>query len=76
MNLTPWYPPHLKPVRVGVYQAIPKHVPDCRVYSYWNGFKWFWDSWTVDGARLNRNVSMHQDKRWRGMVKPTIARSL
>jgi hypothetical protein len=77
MQLTKWYPPHIKPVRVGVYQAIPKGIrSECPIYSYWNGLKWCWDSWKVDGARTHRNVSPRQNRRWRGMVKPTVARSL
>jgi hypothetical protein len=45
-TLTPWFPPHVKPVRVGVYQVEddriePKILENIRpIFSYWNGQNW------------------------------------
>ena len=38
MKLTDWFPPEVKPVRVGVYQRdYQDDFPEIPSYSYWNG---------------------------------------
>ena len=39
-HLTEWYPPHIKPVRVGVYNASKEKVD-------WNFRKWMGNAWSV-----------------------------
>lgn len=63
-KLTPWYPPHVKPVRVGLYQATvferaPTHDAP---YMYWDGKQWM--NPYNDGMRC-----MAQDRAWRGLAR-------
>jgi len=66
-TLTPWYPPHIKPVRVGVYET------DTRIgrYQHWNGQ--FWGPYDPDArtAWLWKHArSGRQSPRWRGLAHP------
>jgi hypothetical protein len=61
MNVTPWFPPHIKPVRVGEYE-IESVYADLGKTSFkapWDGT--FWHS--KEGYRL-----AEQDRRWRGLA--------
>ena len=66
MKLTPWYPPHIKPVRVGVYETLRKGC-----FQYWNGEWWgYWSSTKKDAFGLNGGKSVFQHPRWRGLAHP------
>ena len=69
MKLTPTFPGHIKPVRVGIYQR-----KDCATwgYAYWSGSQWSADWLSARKAYLNRDyVSFCQQLPWRGLaVKP------
>jgi len=69
MKLTKWYPGHIKPVRVGVYQKhIDFNVP--YFYSYWDGEFWGLISGTPSGAKKWRDLaSRAQNYFWRGVAK-------
>lgn len=71
MKLTPIFPAHIKPVRVGVYKVtgfIPEMPPS--YYSYWNGKRWSVYLYTVADAFHNRSTrSAIQNKRWQGVLK-------
>ena len=58
MKLTPWYPPEVKPVRVGWY--------DCEVCTenrhLWDG--WCWKSSKYSHGQLTVGF------RWRGLAEP------
>jgi len=58
MKKTNWYPPHIKPVRVGLYEV---GRDDFHIYAYWSGKCW----------RLSLNQTMKhiaQDLSWRGLT--------
>lgn len=46
-ELTPWFPPDIKPVRPGIYQTTVKFrsdgAPYWLVYAIWTGIEWFFD---------------------------------
>jgi hypothetical protein len=70
-KLTPWYPGHIKPVHIGVYQqkdGFGKVVG----YQYWNGQRWgLWGS-TIESALFQYEVSAGdrwQNDSWRGLTK-------
>ncbi len=70
-NLTDWYPPHIKPVRVGVYIAS-KNGSNSRVLRYWNGRIW---SWSWDASTSQESVKTLKNLRaldqnmihWKGL---------
>ena len=47
-QLTPWYPPHIKPVRAGVYNA--SIFKDEEMLRYWDGKNWSW-AWTIGASK-------------------------
>jgi hypothetical protein len=58
MNKTNWYPPHIKPVRMGLYEVGRE---DMWVLAYWCG-KYWW-------ASLNRQFKWNnQHLSWRGLT--------
>lgn len=69
-KLTPWFPPSVKPARVGVYSVVSAALP-AKGYSFWNGERW---SAQVDkasaAAKLKCIRAIYQDKLWRGLAKP------
>ena len=65
MKLTPWFPPEVKPVRVGVYDFGAW-------YRFWNGSDWKQGTSSVEGAYLLRHgpvskIANHQQ--WRGLAE-------
>ena len=44
MRLTPWYPAHTRPVRVGVYNA--SQFFNEHIYRYWDGEWWSYCDYT------------------------------
>lgn len=72
MRLTDWYPPHIKPARVGVYSTLHDgHYG----FSYWNGSRWGGQWQTAEKAAENKEHALaDQRKTWRGVARPTITR--
>ena len=69
MKLTQWFPGDVKPVHIGVYERRLKFKPDV-YYSQWDGEKWLWLHWTVEGAAASAGVhSAYQSLPWRGVLK-------
>jgi hypothetical protein len=65
MRFSPWFPPEIKPVHVGVYQ-----VWNSRIYAYWNGKKWCWAMRSVNEAKSFRITDgADQYKEWRGLAE-------
>lgn len=64
MTLTNWYPSHIKPARIGVYQIL---MGGSIVYSRWNGEKWEQVSRHLSLASQPSSYSMSQEKIWRGV---------
>ena len=71
MKLTPIFPPHIKPVRVGVYKTTvydPEERPD--LFSYWNGKWWGFACYTQKEAIDVRSMkSGYQNKSWQGVAR-------
>jgi len=58
MNKTNWYPPHIKPVRVGLYEV---GSDDIHVYAYWCGKFW--------RLSLDKRITWaNQHLSWRGLT--------
>jgi hypothetical protein len=64
-KLTPWFPPEVKPVYVGVYRT--KFFANYSGYSYWNGSAWSFEWDSVE--EVSRMEIGNQDKSWRGLAK-------
>lgn len=69
MKKTPWFPGHVKPARVGVYE---RKWPDGeRVWSVWNGRHWG-HSFILTERRVDEcrflGIGMAQDIPWRGLT--------
>jgi hypothetical protein len=68
-ELTDWFPPEIKPVRIGVYQ---RQFSNYSSYSWWNGKHFsigreFPSALDIHSAQ----ESVFQNKPWRGLsVKP------
>lgn len=68
-RLTDWYPPSIKPARVGVYQRDMRGTGNGQ-YSHWDGM--FWGGWggSIEIAARNAGgISSVQDANWRGLAK-------
>ena len=68
-KMTNWFPPHIKPVREGVYEIkYTSKVAYSGMYATWNGFRWsigsynLWDHYHTD-------FDSNQNKYWRGFTK-------
>jgi hypothetical protein len=72
---TPWFPGHIKPVRVGVYQQRLSNNPDaCIGYQYWDGGLWWWWRENPNDAYRSRMSDIYpihkfQNDSWRGLTK-------
>lgn len=63
-RLTETFPPHIKPVRKGVYKI------SSLLYAYWNGHWWGLQSASVSSAYYRRGMqSGCQSKWWQGRLK-------
>lgn len=73
MQLTEWYPPHIKPIRRGVYLTMvkPNAVHDRGFwFQYWTGTYWQIRSDTITGSyALKAYRSGYQDVYWKGIEK-------
>jgi hypothetical protein len=66
MDRTPWYPAHIKPVRVGWYEIGCDYTQDV-VMMFWDGgLLW----WTGRDGGVSCGPLVPGDK-WRGLTKPT-----
>lgn len=73
-KLTPWFPPHIKPVRVGWYNASAYRKT--HIIRYWNGQRWS-EFATLTGlgdteqlTRAKRVNACRGDIEWRGLASP------
>lgn len=73
MTKTNWYPPHIKPTRVGVYQIKDGMFDDDDWYSFWDGLKWCYTTRSVDAAFNERmcKTELRQEQHWRGVTEQT-----
>jgi hypothetical protein len=64
-ELTPWFPPHIKPVRPGVYIAS---VAKQEFYRRWTGKYWCYGAYDIALARtLKRKWPDNFPPNWRGL---------
>jgi len=74
MKLTSWYPPRIKPVRVGVYKTQLTQLTHSNNIDHFTGFsKWDGERWS-DTRRSVKAASIcdiegMQTKTWCGLVK-------
>lgn len=70
-ELTPWYPPEVKPVRVGAYLIRSSEVV---WYRWWNGKKWGLGGHTpMQAYRMRRSKALNREWRGRRLVqRPAI----
>lgn len=71
-RVTPWYPPEIEPVRVGVYERDNSQHAMAGRFSYWNGQVWCGWGGTVSIAHWNgkrNHVSSAQHLPWRGLAR-------
>ena len=71
MKLTPIFPAHIKPVRVGVYKTGASGERGKLIWwSYWDGKRWGWhcDSWE-EAKHDGQWFFADQEKRWQGILK-------
>lgn len=65
-KLTRWFPGHIKPVHVGVYQV--DLLASCLCYQHWNGVFFGLYSATIGDALLREDKrSWAQHENWRGL---------
>ena len=74
-TLTPWYPPHIKPVRVGWYEVghDPATQPHFNSRHRLTGSRRYFDGTVWRAGWLNEQVSImgkHPSHRWRGLAHP------
>lgn len=66
-KLTPWFPPHIKPVRVGVYPI----KCDAKMFAKWDGLRWSAAAFTTTPDQWYFGSFAAQGKSWRGLTKET-----
>ena len=67
MKLTPWFPPDVKPVRAGVYEARMK----APWYRYWDGQHWCAGARTPKLAQELPHLPIEETppEPWRGLAE-------
>lgn len=69
MQLTPWFPGDLKPVRVGVYER--KYDTTQTAYCHFDGQNWRFGTTSLHFASdaASKRLSNAQNLPWRGVMK-------
>lgn len=71
-KMTPWFPPHIKPAYIGVYEVkdlykLPHTLP---MYARWDGLEWSNQSYYKHHDELHyTSYGAGQEKSWRGFTK-------
>jgi len=71
-KMTPWFPPHIKPVRKGVYEVINGYrlSHTLPIYARWDGLEWSNSSYHAHHPELHyTSYRAYQNKYWRGFTK-------
>lgn len=66
-TMTAWFPAHIKPVRVGVYETKIEGL-DNSGFSMWLGNGWGFTYQCEEYARVSVGLGF-KDKIWRGLTK-------
>jgi hypothetical protein len=73
-DLTPWFPPEVKPVHVGWYETCM--LKSAIGHSYWCGKQWsgtyFAESWNKINLRFINFDGAIQNKSWRGLAVKAV----
>ena len=69
-KMTDWFPPHIKPVHIGVYEIkyTSKVAYGSNMYATWNGEKWSSGSYNLCD-KYHQLFNANQDKHWRGFTE-------
>ena len=69
-TMTNWFPPHIKPVREGVYEIkyTSKSPWKNWMYATWNGEKWSCGSYNLCD-KFHQLFNANQNKYWRGFTE-------
>ena len=71
-KMTDWFPPHIKPARIGVYEVndgyrLPRTLPK---YARWDGIEWSNESYYKHDPELHyTSYGAWHDYSWRGFTK-------
>ena len=68
-NMTPWFPPDIKPVHKGVYLVKFNASQQQEMYATWNGRRWSAVSYAQKDVWHRRFIGAYQDKYWRGFTE-------
>ena len=71
-QMTDWFPAHIKPVRVGVYEVKTKDWNSLTpTYALWDGYCWGYFIGSVKSAILSHpgKAEAVQNKQWRGFTE-------
>ena len=73
-QMTPWFPPHIKPCRTGVYEVkfTPKVLHASYMYAMWNGKRWSRVATYEEMHLFHQNFDALQGKYWRGFKEKQI----
>jgi len=64
---TEWYPPGIKPLRIGAYMCIS--TLGNRYYCHWDGSNWGYFASTPEKAYESRHRILYlQNLKWRGLA--------
>lgn len=71
-EMTKWFPPHIKPVREGVYEikytSKPTN-PNPPIYATWHGSRWSSGSLKLHDKYHKDFYGAIQEKYWRGFTE-------
>jgi hypothetical protein len=71
-KMTPWFPPHIKPVHEGVYQITytkKQSAAHAAMYATWNGSEWSIGSYKLDDFYHKAFNGANQHKYWCGFTE-------
>ena len=70
-KMTKWFPPHIKPVREGVYEIkyTSKVAHGSCMCATWNGYRWSSGSADMRDKYQQQFYGAIQEKYWRGFTE-------
>jgi hypothetical protein len=71
-KLTPWFPAHVVPVRIGVYEVDDEDGIDGPWYAYWDGRKFGFRCWKGPQEAFNYRYDktyLSEFSKWRGLAE-------
>lgn len=68
-ELTPWFPPHIKPVHVGVWDVADGSHFRAPWFKKWDGRYWYTGGRTVSEANRVTEYSILEEFSWRGLAR-------